>query len=496
MKYFNLDYFGRQSSVEYFSKVQHLKHSLLLDSGNAINDNNRYDIILARPEQVLISKNQQHFICTSHSKEKVSVADSFEQINQWLSEFQAIDDQPNLPFTGGVAGVIGYDMGRSLETIPNIAEKSTSIPDLVLGLYFCPLIIDHQQQIATLYCFHQQYIVFDKLIADFTNQSNDAKLEGTSINVSQPNNKDFDASRNDKKLSNTSFRLTSQWRSNMTEDEYAKKFSKVKQYIKSGDCYQINLAQRFNATYQGSEWDAYQQLSSINKAPFSAFFRMSDCCLISLSPERFIKKYGDTVITQPIKGTRRRDENQDIDESLALELTNSTKDRAENLMIVDLLRNDLSRTAQPGSVKVTELFGLHSFPSVHHLISTIEAKPKPEYTAADVIKMSFPGGSITGAPKIRAMEIIEELEPHRRHFYCGSISYFSFNGNMDSSILIRSLVTHEQSIYTWAGGGLVDDSICDEEYAETFTKLSKILSPLEKHLDQQPVKQTNDHVKS
>ncbi len=457
MQYIELEYFGQKSATYYFSKVAHLPYSLLLDSGQTEGNDGRYDILLCQPEEVLISQNGQHFIKQLGSDQQAEIADCFEQLNHWLSTHSQSahnESTEDLPFTGGVAGAFAYDLGRQLETIDTIAQNDPDIPDLVAGLYWCPLIIDHQANTARLYDFSPSQNQLAQFSEIYSKQSAAPEIK-----------KD-------------SFRLNGQWQSNMTEHEYGEKFAQVKNYIKSGDCYQINLAQRFSVHYTGDVWDAYCHLSQINGAPFSAYFNFDSGVLLSLSPERFIRVIGNTVMTQPIKGTRPRGKTPEQDEAYKQELVSSEKDRAENLMIVDLLRNDLGRTATPGSVEVTELFGCYSFPSVHHLISTIESKIDKPTTAVDVLKLAFPGGSITGAPKIRAMEIIEELEPHRRHFYCGSIAYFSFNGRMDSSILIRTLMAKDQSLFAWAGGGLVDDSECNLEYQETFAKLSKILEPL------------------
>lgn len=181
------------------------------------------------------------------------------------------------------------------------------------------------------------------------------------------------------------------------------------------------------------------------------------------------------IQTRPIKGTLPRLDNEQDDLAQVAKLSNSVKDRAENLMIVDLLRNDIGRVAKPGTVSVPELFAVEAFPAVHHLVSTVTAKLDSQYRATDLLRACFPGGSITGAPKVRAMEIIEELEPHRRHGYCGAIGYISFNGNMDSNITIRTLLTYKKQVYCWAGGGIVADSQADKEYQETFDKLSLIL---------------------
>lgn len=275
------------------------------------------------------------------------------------------------------------------------------------------------------------------------------------------------------------FRLTTPWQSNMSEQSYSDKFEHVQEYLLSGDCYQINLAQRFNAKYQGSEWLAYEKLEQYNSAPFSGFIRLTECAIISVSPERFLELNSGTIETKPIKGTRPRSEDPIIDDANAQDLASADKDQAENLMIVDLLRNDIGRVAKPGTVNVPKLFDIESFPAVHHLVSTIRADLDDQYSATALLRACFPGGSITGAPKVRAMQIIEELEPHRRSAYCGSIGYISRNGRMDTSITIRTLVAENNTLYAWAGGGVVFDSDCASEYQETLDKLSRILPVLE-----------------
>lgn len=265
----------------------------------------------------------------------------------------------------------------------------------------------------------------------------------------------------------------------MTKATYAAKFQQVQEYLRSGDCYQINLAQRFKAPYQGSEWQAYKKLERVNQGPFSAFVRTELGAIISVSPERFLQVKDRLIETKPIKGTRPRSDNPTTDRLAAEDLASAEKDQAENLMIVDLLRNDVGRVAKPGTVHVPKLFDVESFPAVHHLVSTIRAQLDDKYSNADLLRASFPGGSITGAPKVRAMEIIEELEPHRRNAYCGSIGYLSRHGQMDTSITIRTLVAEQGELHVWAGGGLVADSQCDSEYQETLDKLSRILPLLE-----------------
>ncbi|STQ80523.1 Para-aminobenzoate synthase component 1 [Hafnia alvei] len=235
------------------------------------------------------------------------------------------------------------------------------------------------------------------------------------------------------------------------------------------------MTQRFSASYQGDEWQAFLRLNEHNKAPFSAFVRLPESAILSVSPERFLQLEQKNISTRPIKGTLPRLADPIADKLQAKKLASSRKDQAENLMIVDLMRNDVGRVAQAGSVRVPELFVVEPFPAVHHLVSTITATLPNNLDATDLLRACFPGGSITGAPKIRAMQIIEELEPQRRNVYCGSIGYMSCCGNMDTSITIRTLLAENGKIYCWAGGGIVADSQVDAEYQETFDKVGKIL---------------------
>jgi para-aminobenzoate synthetase component 1 len=272
----------------------------------------------------------------------------------------------------------------------------------------------------------------------------------------------------------------------MSRQQYASAFARAQQYIQAGDCYQINLAQRFSSRFQGDPWQAYRQLREVAAAPFSAYMQHDDMALMSLSPERFLKVDGSTVTTSPIKGTIGRGNDAQSDQQLAKQLLLSEKDRAENLMIVDLLRNDLGKSCKPGSIKVEQLFELQSFETVHHLVSTITGELDSGQHALDLLAACFPGGSITGAPKIRAMEIIEQLEPDRRAVYCGSIGYISYDGQMDTNIAIRTFLCEQHSIHCWAGGGIVADSRCEAEYQECLSKIARFMKNLETASDISP----------
>ncbi|MBY8160886.1 aminodeoxychorismate synthase component 1 [Vibrio fluvialis] len=430
-----------------FSKVESQPWAMLLRSASDTHIDSRFDILVAHPIVTLTTLGYETEV-REPSGVTLSQDDPFELLatlkQHYLPALQYSDD---LPFIGGALGYFAYDLGRRVERLPSLAEHDLTAPDMAVGLYEWAIVVDHQLKTARV--IGQNIENAESLLAD----------------------------GNQKPL--TPFALSSPWQSNMTPNSYREKFTQVQEYLLSGDCYQINLAQRFQAHYQGSEWLAYLKLEQFNLAPFSAFIRTEQGAILSVSPERFLQVKDRIIETKPIKGTRPRSGDPVVDAANAAELAQAEKDQAENLMIVDLLRNDIGRVAKPGSVHVPKLFDIESFPAVHHLVSTIRAELDSQYDCADLLRACFPGGSITGAPKVRAMEIIEELEPHRRSAYCGSIGYISRHGRMDTSITIRTLVAQNQQLYAWAGGGVVADSQCEAEYQETLDKLSRILPVLE-----------------
>lgn len=420
---------------------------MLLRSASQDHIDSRFDILVANPVATLQTTGMQTKV-TKGDDISYSEQDPFTLLRQCMQQWlPSLPETNDIPFCGGALGYFGYDLGRRVETLPTLAEDDIPVADMAVGLYNWALIVDHQLRQAT-----------------FVGENPEQAYEWLTS----------------QQQTEHPFSLLSPWRSNMTRDSYREKIAGIHQYLHAGDCYQINLTQRFSARYTGSEWEAYDKLEQSNTAPFSAFIRTDEAAILSLSPERFIELKDRDIQTKPIKGTRPRSADEQLDRQYAEELSNSEKDQAENLMIVDLLRNDIGRVAKPGTVQVPKLFDIESFPAVHHLVSTITAKLDEPYHAADLLRAAFPGGSITGAPKVRAMEIIEELEPHRRKAYCGSIGYLSRCGNMDTSITIRTLIASNQTLYVWAGGGIVADSQSDDEYQETFDKLSRILPVLEK----------------
>lgn len=441
------------STEQLFERIRHLPRPVLLDSSFESNGTQRFDIMSADPVATLITSETGtllHNGTGDHNK----TASPFALLKEQLAELGEADSGDiELPFHGGALGYFSYDLGRVIEELPSTAEHDVPIPLMDLGIYLWALIRDHKLKVA--------YFIAHPSCSE------KQRLAMLAVAISEP-----------AAQPTPDFKLTSEFSSNMTVAEYKEKYHHIIDYIKAGDCYQVNLAQRFKAGYQGDEWFAYQRLSQRTDAPFSAYMKTENYALVSLSPERFIEVKQGLVETKPIKGTRPRHKDPEKDRQFAQLLKNSTKDRAENLMIVDLLRNDLSKACELGSVSVPKLFDIEGYTNVHHLVSTVQGKLSADKDAVDLLEGSFPGGSITGAPKLRAMEIIEELEPHRRTAYCGSIAYLDCNGNMDSSILIRTLVCHDGQIYCWGGGGIVADSDADKEYSETLVKVSHLMEGL------------------
>ncbi|CAI0803015.1 aminodeoxychorismate synthase component 1 [Serratia quinivorans] len=439
--------YTRTALLELFAPLASQPWAMLLHSGFAEHSHNRFDILVAEPRATLTTRGPVTEIRRGEEHWS-SPEDPFSLIQQQLEQ-QNLHPEVNacLPFQGGALGLFGYDLGRRVEKLPQWAQADITLPDMAVGIYDWALIADHHQQTLTLLSYGDSEQRWQWL-------------------------------RNQQPAPRPPFTLTSPWQANMTRRQYGEKFQRIQHYLRSGDCYQINLAQRFAADYQGDEWQAFQQLSASNRAPFSAFLRLPDNTVLSVSPERFLWLENQHIQTRPIKGTLPRLADAGQDAQQAQRLANSSKDRAENLMIVDLLRNDIGRVAEPGSVQVPELFVVEPFPAVHHLVSTITATLPQCTPATELLRACFPGGSITGAPKVRAMEIIEELEPQRRNAYCGSIGYISACGTMDTNITIRTLITENGRIYCSAGGGIVADSQEQAEYQETFDKVGRILPQL------------------
>ncbi len=446
----------QSDSAKIFARIADRPWAVFLDSGQPDSQFGHYDIMVADPFIRLVTNGEQTEVSDSEGL-KVSAEDPFELLKATLASYHL--NKTDLPFEGGAIGYFAYDLARRVEALPSQSLDSEDIPQMMVGIYDWAVVVDHRLSRAWLvsHSFDQATeALWPELCALF-----DASLL----------------------IENQSaFEVTSALSSNMDYKAYTQAFDKVKQYIYEGDCYQVNLAQRFSAQARGDAWVAYQALREISPAPFMAYMNLSDVSplhVLSASPERFLQVFNGHVETRPIKGTRPRSLDATQDKLNAESLQNSLKDRAENLMIVDLLRNDISKACEPGSVRADNMFALESFANVHHLVSTVTGELAQGMTAIDLLRACFPGGSITGAPKLRAMEIIEELEPNRRGLYCGAIGYVGFDGNMDTNIAIRTAIYSHGEIRFYAGGGVVADSELAKEYRETWDKASSMLELVE-----------------
>jgi para-aminobenzoate synthetase component I len=455
----DLDY--HHDSSKLFERIKNLAWPMLLDSGQMLDASTgkpgsqygRYDILVAEPFITLVTHGKITTI-TQNGEVKTSEEDPFLLLKNILKQYPA--PKSKLPFAGGAVGYFGYDLARRLEKMPNSAALAQEMPEMMVGIYDSAIVVDHRAQ-KTQWVSHaldaQTHEKWHALQGNIHAPSGALNLEN---NTAQ-------------------FEVKTPITSNLSQPQYSQAFAKIKAYITAGDCYQVNLAQRFSAEVTGDSWQMYKKLREISPAPFMAYMDLplnekEHFQVLSNSPERFIQITGNHVETRPIKGTRPRSSNPEKDLANSNELLASEKDRAENLMIVDLLRNDLSKSCE--KVQVNQLFQLQSFANVHHLVSMIVAKLKAGKTAVDVLRSCFPGGSITGAPKLRAMQIIEALEPHRRGIYCGAIGYVGFDGDMDTNIAIRTATVCKNKLSFYAGGGIVSDSDVSKEYAETLDKAS------------------------
>ena len=444
-----------------FAAFAEQPHAVFLDSAQLVERLGRYSFIAAEPFQVLTSKNG---VVTLDGR-RVD-GDPFDALARELACFPVAGAAELPPFQCGVAGYFGYDLGRHLEQLPAHKTDDMAFPDLAVGFYDTVVAFDHRERRAwVLSCgYPEQEPEARRVRAENRAAHFESRLAEAAQTLPPPPTPQVDPAVE----------------SNFSRPAYEDAVQRVIDYIHAGDIFQANMTQRFRAPLpEGvTPFELYRRLRAVNPAPFAAYLDFPEVVVASSSPERFLKLRDGRVETRPIKGTRPRGKTPAEDDALALELLASEKDRAENVMIVDLLRNDLSRVCRDESVKVPELCVLETYATVFHLVSTVVGELLPGMTAVDLLKASFPGGSITGAPKIRAMEIIAELEPTQRGPYCGSIGYLSFTGCLDSSIVIRSYAIKDGMVTFQAGGGIVADSKPDAEYEETMDKARALLAAL------------------
>jgi para-aminobenzoate synthetase component 1 len=467
------------------AQLRDLPYVLFLDSATDPQRLGRYSFVTADPPLLVAAKDgSATLLRKGHAVPAALPGDPLLAVRDLLAPFAA-DPVPGLPpFQGGAAGYVGYDYGAALERLPRPRYDDLDIPDVVLGVYDWVIAWDHQVQRAWL-------ISTGLPVTAPGARKTRARQRAAAIRqrlraVAPPAPR---AARPERGPAHADARRPAppvfpvpgqpELHSSYPHEGYLAAVARVREYIIAGDIFQANLSQRLEADYAGDPWSLYRRLRAINPAPFAAYFEAPGLAVVSASPERFIQVgVNGAVETRPIKGTSPRGIGPEHDAHLGRALMESEKDRAENLMIVDLLRNDLSRVCVPGSVRVPELFALEHYSTVHHLVSTVVGHLGPEVDAIGLLRAAFPGGSITGAPKIRAMEIIAELEPSRRGVYCGTVAYVSLTGAADSSIVIRTYLARYGRVYFSAGGGIVADSDPEAEYRETLDKARALIAAL------------------
>ncbi|MTI64993.1 MAG: aminodeoxychorismate synthase component I [Firmicutes bacterium] len=444
------------NSFEIFTLFKDKKHTFFLDSGMDHDSLGKYSFIGFEPFLVFKSKEDKIDI-TENGKTSTFYGNPLDKLQEVLSKYN-MDYKSELPFLGGGVGYFSYDLYHHIEKLPRTAIDDIKIPDCFFGFYDGVIIIDHRQNdvyVASLGIKDTK----EKVVNNIIEKIKKGEEENKKINLKKGNN-------------------IIDLKSNFKKEDYLKAINKIKDYIKAGDIYQANMTQRFECDIEDSPFELFNKLRNINPAPFAGFIDFGEGSIVSSSPERFIEIKDNLIQTRPIKGTRPRGKNPKEDKKNREDLLSSEKDKAELLMIVDLERNDLGKISKVGTVKVPELFKLEEYSTVYHLVSTVTGEIKDEYDSIDCIKATFPGGSITGAPKIRAMEIIDELEPTQRNVYTGSIGYIGFNGYMDLNIAIRTILCKDKKAYFQVGGAIVWDSDAEMEYEETLHKAKALIEAL------------------
>jgi para-aminobenzoate synthetase component 1 len=471
-------------------RLDGLPYRMFLDSASPGGRLGRYSFLSADPVALVRSRGTaSERIDMRTGAIRTIEGDPLSAIRQLLAP-HTMPPVPGLPpFQGGAAGYIGYDWGLTLERLPAPRYDDLGLPDVVMGVYDWALAWDHETSRAWIVSTGmpetsdslRQERAAQRASAVLSHLSHPSHLRTAPSHPrtapSHPSH--FRTAPSHPRPLAPSYPLAADVRSSFSREGYLTAVERVREYILAGDIFQANLSQRFEAPLTEPAWSFYTRLRRRNPAPFAAFLDFPEAVVVSASPERFLKVDRHAhVETRPIKGTRPRGMGPEHDAALGQALAESAKDRAENLMIVDLMRNDLSRVCAPGTVRVAELFSLEHYATVHHLVSTVVGDLAPGADALDLLRAAFPGGSVTGAPKLRAMEVIAELEPSRRGVYCGTVGYLSVTGELDTSIAIRTAVVQNGRIYFSAGGGIVADSDPGQEYLETLDKARAMIDAL------------------
>jgi para-aminobenzoate synthetase component I len=452
-----------------YAVVKDRPWSFFLDSGMNPDNLGRYSFVGCDPFLVLSSRGDDIQLISNGSRRTIR-GNPFDVLQGLLKRY-TIDSSPSpVPFTGGAVGYFGYDLCHFIERLPATAADDLQLPDCCVAFYDSAIAFDHVENRAYAVATGNPQVEAVRREKDARERVAELKeLVNRACGLGRSGAHSATSRIPD---------AASGLRSNFTCDEYVRVVAKAIEYIAAGDIFQVNLSQRFDVDLSGDPYELYLRLRGINPAPFASYLNFGDVTVAGASPERFLHVSGDRVETRPMKGTRPRGKSAAEDGALAAELLASEKDRAENIMIVDLERNDMGKVCEYGSVRVKELCTLEKYATVFQLTSLVEGRLRAGADRIDLLKACFPGGSITGAPKVRAMEIIDELEPTRRGVYTGAVGYMGFGGGMDLNIAIRTFVIKNGRAYFQAGGGIVADSDPQAEYQETLDKARALVSAL------------------
>ncbi len=455
------------SPPDAFELFSDRRFGFFLDSGMDPEKLGRYSFIGSDPFLVLTSRSSEITVAQETKTENLD-GNPFDVLGHFLNYYHLDAETSPVPFVGGAVGYLSYDLCHFIERLPATAVDDLELPECYFGFYDLVLAFDNLEGKAFI------------VSTGFPELNEKARIERARERLDEMKAvlagvKPLGTAETLDPVP-TSGRVT--LKGGFTHQEYVDAVEKCRQYIIDGDIFEVNLSQRFEAELSITPCELYKRLRRINPAPFAGYLGFDGVTIVSASPERFLRLQGDWVETRPIKGTRPRGKTPEEDKANAEELVSSVKDRAENIMIVDLERNDLGRVCRYGTVRVSELAILETFPTVFHLTSTVVGRLREGKSCIDLLKATFPGGSITGAPKVRSMEIIDELEPTRRSVYTGSIGYLGFDGNLDLNIAIRTFIIKGKNAYFQAGGAVVYDSDPEAEYQETLDKVRALIDAL------------------
>lgn len=455
-----------ETPLSSFLKIDNNNYAYLLESVEGGENVARYSFLGSNPSMVFKSKGKNIEIIKGKKTEKfITKTDPIDELKKILSQFKFVKLKELPRFCGGLVGYLGYDMVRFFEKLPDKNPDDLKMPDSVFLLTDTILIFDHAQHtlkiISNAHCQGNPSYAYQEAITKIKRIEKELK-------------KDTPSSKN-KKYNTASLGVTS----NFKKDDFKKAVLKAKEYIARGDIIQTVLSQRFKIPLKNEPIEVYRALRSINPSPYMYYLKLKDFYIIGSSPEVFVRCEDGVVSVRPIAGTRKRGKSEKEDAALIKNLLNDAKERAEHIMLVDLGRNDIGRVCQSGSVKLNQLMTIEKYSHVLHIVSEVKGLLRKDKNIFDLIRATFPAGTVSGAPKIRAMEIIDELEPAKRGPYAGAVGYFSFSGNLDSCITIRTILVKNKLAYIQAGAGLVADSVPEKEYEETINKAQAMFRAVE-----------------